>query len=212
MNRNTLLLEGKNDRHVVYSFCGQHHLGKFQDKEVVEAPSKEKLLSNLKTYIRASAGGNIGILIDADENPAGTWESIRNTIREMDLGFSLPNDLPREGLIAPNPDNPLHPLLGVWIMPDNNTSGTLEHFLAYLINDEEQAKLTLASDSITSLESQYPDFINNANHRAKVKLHTYLAWQSDPGVPAGQAITKKYLDPKCPEALTFANWLRSVFF
>ena len=43
-------------------------------------------------------------------------------------------------------------------------------------------------------------------------MHTWLAWQSEPGKPYGQAISAKYLNTDLPMAKTFANWLRRTFF
>jgi hypothetical protein len=38
-------------------------------------------------------------------------------------------------------------------------------------------------------------------------IHTWLAWQADPGTPMGLAITKKYLDANAPSAANFLRWV-----
>jgi len=41
---------------------------------------------------------------------------------------------------------------------------------------------------------QAPTFI--PNHKSKAVIHTYLAWQNEPGMPLGQAITARALNPE----------------
>jgi hypothetical protein len=48
-------------------------------------------------------------------------------------------------------------------------------------------------------------------HVAKANIHTWLAWQEEPGKPIGQAITKKYLDAGAPHALKLIAWLRALY-
>lgn len=42
-------------------------------------------------------------------------------------------------------------------------------------------------------------------------IHTWLAWQDDPGTPLGQAITKRYLDAEGPHVAAFLSWLTRLF-
>ena len=46
----------------------------------------------------------------------------------------------------------------------------------------------------------------------KALIHTWLAWQSNPGRPFGTAITAGFLNPDVAAAATFAAWLRNLFF
>ncbi|MFH1466552.1 MAG: DUF3226 domain-containing protein [Pseudomonadota bacterium] len=48
-------------------------------------------------------------------------------------------------------------------------------------------------------------------HEPKAVLHTWLAWQEEPGTPMGLALTRRYLDPCHPRAVAFAAWLRRLF-
>lgn len=47
--------------------------------------------------------------------------------------------------------------------------------------------------------------------RPKAVIHTWLAWQEEPGTALGQAITKRYLDPSRDPAPAFRNWLLELF-
>lgn len=48
-------------------------------------------------------------------------------------------------------------------------------------------------------------------HKTKAVIHTFLAWQHEPGMPLGQAITARTLNPDNVLAKTFANWLTELF-
>ena len=49
------------------------------------------------------------------------------------------------------------------------------------------------------------------NHEIKAQVHTWLAWQEEPGTPLGQAITKRYLDPDAPHAHQLIDWICRLF-
>ena len=48
-------------------------------------------------------------------------------------------------------------------------------------------------------------------HRSKALIHTWLAWQQNPGRPMGTAIKAGYLQHDAPIALAFVAWLRRLF-
>jgi hypothetical protein len=48
-------------------------------------------------------------------------------------------------------------------------------------------------------------------HKSKARIHTWLAWQEDPGTPMGLAITKSYLDTNQELCNLFVNWLNNLF-
>jgi hypothetical protein len=46
----------------------------------------------------------------------------------------------------------------------------------------------------------------------KAHVHTWLAWQEEPGTPMGLAITKKYLKNVHSEpCLRFISWIRRLY-
>jgi hypothetical protein len=45
----------------------------------------------------------------------------------------------------------------------------------------------------------------------KANIHTWLAWQEEPGKPMGQAITKRYLKANAPHAEKLIDWIRQLF-
>ena len=70
---------------------------------------------------------HLGIIIDADEEPDNRWKSLYNAC--LPNIPSLPQNLPAAGLIMTLESGIK---FGVWMMPDNQSRGMLETFLAYL--------------------------------------------------------------------------------
>ncbi len=50
-----------------------------------------------------------------------------------------------------------------------------------------------------------------STYRIKAKIHTWLAWQKEPGKPLGQAITATYFDANAPHAQELIDWIRRLF-
>jgi hypothetical protein len=46
----------------------------------------------------------------------------------------------------------------------------------------------------------------------KALIHTWLAWQSEPGRPFGVAIKAGFLEHARPEADVLVGWLQRLFF
>jgi hypothetical protein len=100
------------------------------------------------------------------------------------------------------------PIVGIWLMPDNTISGMLEHFVRLLI-PEGDALWPVAESSVKqaiAVERRFPE-----TQVMKANIHTWLAWQEEPGKPMGQAITKRYFDAVAPQAQQLVGWLRRLF-
>ncbi len=99
------------------------------------------------------------------------------------------------------------PLVGIWIMPDNTTAGLLEHFAAALIpeGDPLWPRAQQSVDDIPLAQRLFKEAT-----LPKAKIHTWLAWQSEPGSKMGGAIARKYLDPIAPAAILFVAWIRRM--
>ena len=94
-------------------------------------------------------------------------------------------------------------------MPDNNLNGMLEDFVKFLVPKGDRlwqsAKYIIEDIEIQNL-NQY-----KLIHKSKAHIHTWLAWQKEPGTPMGQSITRKYLNADNETSLKFANWLTELF-
>ena len=81
-------------------------------------------------------------------------------------------------------------------------------------NDDQHVIWTLCEHHVDStlLDIEQNNISKyKSRHKAKARIHTFLAWQEDPGTPMGLAITKKYLDPKAPSSQLFVNWLNALY-
>lgn len=205
--RHVLLVEGPHDKHVLYALAAHHKLPD-------ECFKIETLngLDALRTRLRSRVGEEerLGIVLDADVELTSRWQSIQEQVRKA-LGSEallLPTQPSPEGTVITLPDGRR---LGIWLMPNNQLPGNLEHFLAFLRPAGDQL-LPLVDSFLSQLPSaedcpqRFPD-----KDRMKARIHAYLALQKEPGKPLGQAITARYLDADAPEAQTLVEWLRRLF-
>jgi hypothetical protein len=103
--------------------------------------------------------------------------------------------------------------VGIWLMPnDLARGGMLEDFAVQLIREGdvllERARLAL--DEIEKI-TEIGDQRFTPAHRSKALIHTWLAWQRNPGRPMGTAIKAGYLKYDATPALAFVAWLRRLF-
>ena len=101
------------------------------------------------------------------------------------------------------------PRVGVWIMPDNQTKGILEDFLRFLVPAGSPL-----FDHVKSSVEAIPEGERRFSQLAEPKaiIHTWLAWQGEPGKPLGTAITARYLDPDVAQVDVLVSWLNRLFF
>lgn len=207
-NRRILLVEGVDDEHVMKHICGNNGIPHLDEiKEHGGAPS---LLESVPVRIKASEEGDIvGIVIDADTDMAARWRSIRTRITAM--GYENAPEAPTaDGTIIDPPEETLLPRLGIWIMPDNRTNGILEDFLRFLV-PRPNALLEHVEQSVADIPDEERRF-RLPEDEPKAIIHTWLAWQQEPGKPFGTAITARFLDPNVAEARVIASWLRRLFY
>ena len=198
-----LLVEGTNDCHVVLNLCGSHGLP--ETFGVYECGSDTSVLRRLNALILSTVRPDvIGVMLDAD-NPSleGRWESIKGKLGHHP--YEMPVAPPREGSIIDGDAD--KPRLGFWLMPDNETSGMLEDFCARLA---EPNTFAFAQQCVEDVRRQDLGTFKEV-HLSKATVHTYLAWQDEPGRPLGQAISSQTLRPDTEIAVRFTNWLRTLF-
>ena len=98
--------------------------------------------------------------------------------------------------------------VGIWLMPDNQNKGELEDFLCKLVPKSD--KCWPYSDEATKQAKKIGAKFTDKEF-FKAKIHTWLAWQENPGLPFGTAITAKYFGVDSPEALMFVQWFKQLF-
>lgn len=205
-----LLVEGKDDVYAVASLM-QHHVdwGHGPGKWPVwirEAGGVDQLLDEdeLTAYLQQPGLEALGMCLDANEKLDSRWARCRQLCR----AFRVPAPMvpPAGGLIEAVPDGPR---VGIWLMPDNRSAGMLETFLTYLVPGESDglwAYARKAAGQARKLGAAYEDA-----HQDKADIHTWLAWQSPPGRPFGEALKRAILDPRSERAEPFVRWFIDLF-
>lgn len=196
-----LLLEGNDDKHVVWALCEKCSITESFD--VIDCEGINNLLEQIPQRFKQSNIRTVGIIVDADSDIKNRWISLKSTL-EL-LGFVLPIEIPVEGLIAKN--NGI--TVGVWIMPNNNLNGMLEDFISFLVPKDDKL-LPIVTSTLNDIEAKnlnsYPLI-----HKSKAIIHTWLSWQEDPGTPMGLSITKRYLNTNVQTCEKLMNWLNNLF-
>lgn len=142
----------------------------------------------------------IGILVEANSDPKSRWQAVAHRLREA--GAEPPGDPDPSGTVVEGA-----PRIGVWIMPDNVSTGELEDFIAAMIPD---------GDAIWPLSQAYIEGIPSASRLFKppktlrAQVHAWLAAREDPR-PMGLAIRSGDLDVNADVSRRFTDWLRNLF-
>ncbi len=198
---NRLLVEGSDDYHVCYHLLKSHSL--HEQLTIVDKNGIDNILQTLEVELIGSGRRRLGIIIDADNNLETRWQSLRNILVKSNYQ-NVPITPTFGGTIIHEIEQPT---VGIWLMPDNQIPGMLEHFLSFLVppNDILWISAKNILEEVMKQDCRFP-----VEHKIKAHIHTWLAWQEEPGKPLGQAITKRYLDPSAPHAQQFIKWIRNL--
>jgi hypothetical protein len=158
----------------------------------------------IATELKASGLTTLGIIIDADDNPSGRWQSLRSACLKSIP--DIPATLPKDGLIHTNADGIR---FGIWIMPDNRICGMLETFLTYMIPTGNEILWQYAQE--VTQEAKGRGAIFTDSHSDKANIYTWLAWQNPPGRQLHQAVMERILDPNHPNAQRFVTWFKTLY-
>lgn len=205
---NLLLVEGLDDREVVFQFCNRRGIDNRAHFKVESCGGYEKMHARVENELKADRQC-IGILVDADASPASRWRSLRDLLQQhyyqREPRHSVPERFEPGGLIVES-HAWWQKRCGVWLMPDNERDGMLEDFLLALIPGSDMLRGHARQVVATLPETRFVQ-----NHRAKAEVHTWLAWQEEPGTPLGLALTRRYLDADHMLARRFHDWLVALF-
>jgi len=210
INPNLLLVEGEQEKRTIPYLIeanGIDWVTKNNPVVYIEPLGGEKNVIDpllISAELKASGRRALGLMVDADDNPSGRWQSVRNAC--LTAMPDIPEQLPETGLIHCLPNDIK---FGVWIMPDNKMRGMLETFLAYMIPDESEPLWEYAQEAVSAAKNKNAPFKDT--HVDKAHIFTWLAWQKPPGRQLQNAIMEKILDPKHPKAQTFVNWFKSLY-
>jgi len=225
-----LLVEGINDLHAVRNLVFRHgllvHYDHDQEQEADpadcvfeikqagrlendEGGGEENLSKMVRSHLRAGDILTLGVVADADDEPATSWEGRINDLFEYeDRAFTTLEDYDtQDGWIGETQNSVGDPVrVGLWVMPDNESGGALEEFAMELVPDEDELW-----DYSRRVIDGLPERRFDDNDEGKAQVHTWLAWQETPREPIGRALTQGVLNPEADLAQRFVDWIRQLF-
>ncbi|MFH1265101.1 MAG: DUF3226 domain-containing protein [Planctomycetota bacterium] len=210
MERSSLHVEGRDDKFALVNLLIRHGVD-YDPKpwpaafpEFKEVGNIQGLLDGMETAVKLSTGRAVGFVLDADSPLLDRWHAVRDRLRNA--GVDAPKMPIAEGFIGHS--STFWSTVGVWLMPDNQHDGKLETFLETLIGDEDPLidHATASTDAAKQLGALFtePDHI-------KALIHTWLAWQNEPGYPYGTAIRARCFRHDSPAAAGFVAWFRQLY-
>lgn len=209
--RSVLLVEGQDDKHAIYHLLQRHNVSCAEaplarGRPIPEAPGsgKDALLNVIGLAVRSNTGRSAGFVFDANSRPTDRWRAVASRLRHV--GVDVPDRIPADGFVGESRE--FSTRVGVWLMPDNRRTGSLEHFLTDLV-DPDSRLLRYAQAATEEAEARGARFA--AQDRQKALVHTWLAWQREPGLRYGTAIRAKYFRHDAPVAATFVDWYRRLY-
>jgi hypothetical protein len=173
-----LMVEGADDQHVIWNLLECHNV--YHGVNVVDGKGYDNIHKEPRRRIKAENEKAIGVLVDADNDFESRWASLRNVLIRSGYDGVPMRPLVAGTIIAKQEK----PTVGIWIMPNNQSPGMLEDFAQDLLPPQNTlwTRAVAAVDSIPEPERLFKQ------HVSKARIHTWLAWQENPGHPIGRAI------------------------
>ena len=196
-----LLVEGQDDKHVVQHLCVQCQ--PMPEFHIVEKGGVQELLDSIIQEARVSGREALGILLDVNDDSNARWNAVADRLRREDI--KVPQSPEQTGTLIDGTNRT--PRIGIWLMPDNETPGELEDFVAGMIPDD---------DPIWPRSKRYIDCIPEDDRRftekktQRARIHAWLATREDPR-RMGTAIGARDLRVDGVLSTKFAEWLRELF-
>ena len=205
-----LYVEGKDDVHAILHLMHHHGVtcsvnhSQSMEPNIKESGSVSQLLDSVEIAVSTNSGGAVGFVVDADTELRNRWQAIRDRLSKVHV--DTPLEPPSQGFRGESTKYGTR--VGVWLMPDNRAAGILEDFLTKLV-DEGDCLLAHAEQATDTAKQKGATFKDT--YHKKAVIHTWLAWQEEPGQPFGTAITKRYLRADRQAGEQFARWFAELF-
>ena len=197
---NVLLVEGTDDEHVVKHIRCQSQ--QMPDFEIINKGGINALLESIRVEARVPSLATLGILVDADDDVNGRWGEISDKLQTVNINVPA----------SPDPNGTIIdcvPRIGIWMMPDNKSSGELENFIEKMIPPSDQI-WPRSMAYINGIPMPERKFVNSDRKIVKAKVHAWLAARKFPGL-MGVAIRERDLDINVSDSTNFVDWLRRLF-
>ena len=160
----------------------------------------DDLMRSIRNEILSEERTAVGILVDANDDWKARWQAVTDRLREANI------DPPEK----PRPDGTIIeglPRIGVWLMPDNESPGEIEDFIARMIPFDD-AVWPLSKAYIDGIPAESRKFAQGKILRAQV--HAWLVARESPR-KMGSAIGAGDLDLNEANSERFVRWLRELF-
>lgn len=198
---NALMVEGPDDCHLVEQILLRSDL-----KIALETSAYggyQQLIERIEGELRVTNRAALGIVVDANNHPDRRWQSVKSRLDAH--GAVTPESLGTDGIIIRETDE--LPRVGVWMMPDNESPGELEHFVA---------KMIPPGDPVWPRSQRYVDCIPvdarafRPQDAMGAKVLSWIATRRKPGF-MGQAISRGDLRTDGELCQRFIAWLDRLF-
>lgn len=196
-----LLVEGPDDKHVVRHLCDR--TASSLEFEIVTKYGVSNLVPAIYEEVMAPGRKAVGIVVDADDSLQARWNAVSHRLRN-EVNVPTPTALSRDG--ASIEENGF-PRIGVWIMPDNESSGEIEEFVRTMIPEGDPV-WPLSRQYIEGIPKSVRKFSNGKKTRAEV--HAWLATRKTPSL-MGAAIGQGELRSDGELCRRFLKWLENLF-
>ena len=142
----------------------------------------------------------MGVVLDADDSIEDRWRAVANRLKQANI--ELPS--------APKPSGTIldgEPRVGVSLMPNNQSEGELEDFVAQMIPTPDPVWPRAQSyiNGIPESDRKFP-----AEKILRARVHAWLAARREPR-QMGQAVRANDLDIEVAICQGFVDWLRRLF-
>lgn len=202
--------EDKSNEQLEDNMKGEAEISPDRSRVIKVAGNNVELLKLIPSEVNRPEIEVLGIIIDANDDIYARYNSIKHRLSVA--GINLANKFPKyEGtiencIVAFDGENERTIRIGIWIMPDNQSSGELEDFIATMIPKE---------DPIWPASKNYIDGIPKVHRKFKEKktlraiVHAWLATRSTPRL-IGTAIVANDLKTDGELCQKFQSWLNEL--
>lgn len=217
-----LFVEGKDDCHALIHLFARHTVILDENDGPVllkHVGSDSAVVNAITAAVKGSGKHPVGFVVDSDETVQGRWGQIRAKLAAVGVALPSPaeiwsSELPIDGFIARSAT--YERSVGVWIMPNNRTDyGKIEDLLTTLVPTGD-ALFELAKRATTealgiSMKRPSENPAIQTKDERKGQLHSWLAWQEEPGMSYGHAFRRKYFDHESDVATAFVAWFKRLY-
>lgn len=194
-----LLVEGRNDKHVVWQLCEQHPA--VPDFFIEDRGNVDAVIDSIGAELLAPGRLRLGILVDTDDNLQSRWDEIAHQLRINGVQPPVAPDL--SGTIISTG----RLRIGIWLMPDNSHRGELEDFVQRMIPHTDRVWL-LSRRYINQIP--YPERKFSPGKTLRAQIHAWLSTRQEPRL-MGSAIRTNDLDTNTALSQTFLAWLSRLY-